>query len=489
MSIRWSKQQEDIFDWFRDGSGHLVVKARAGTGKTTTVIEGVNRAPEGQILLAAFSKSIAVELSQRMTNPNAEAKTLHSLGFSFVRMFWEKTFIDKTGGRARRLAELACGADAPDAILALVARAHTLFRECAPFATKRAEVSSLAWKHDLIPDLEWAEYGWTEETVLDCALKAKDLAKLRDHARRGIDFTDMIFLPVANNWVRPRYDLVVIDEAQDMNATQIEMAVRVASGRIAVVGDDRQAIFGFRGADSESLGRLSAQLAATELGLTTTYRCASKIVKAAQEYVPEYEAAESNPPGEILRMSSLKAFELAGPGDAVVARLNAPLISGCLRAIANGTAARIEGRDVAGMLRNLLRKLATGKASKSVPALLARLTTWEEREIDRAESSGGSGVEWKIEAIRDKAAALRYLVEGATGVKAIRGRIDDLFDEEKNGDFLVFSTVHKAKGLEWDRVFLLADTFRESSAQEEANIQYVAITRAKRCLVWVSEGA
>jgi superfamily I DNA/RNA helicase len=483
--MNWSQQQERIFDWFRDGSGHLVVKARAGTGKTTTVIEGVNRAPETQILLAAFSKSIAVELDRRMANPHAEAKTLHSLGFGFVRMFWERTFIDKTGGRAYRLAELACGEDAPDAILTLVARACTLFRECAPFATKREEVSALAWKHDLIPDVEWAEYGWTEATVLGCALKAKGLAKLREHARRGIDFTDMIFLPVANNWVRPRYDLVVIDEAQDMNATQIEMAVRVASGRIAVVGDDRQAIFGFRGADSGSLGRLSAELDAEELGLTTTYRCASKIVKAAQKYVPEYRAAETNPPGEILRMSTRKAFELAAPGDAVLARLNAPLISACLRAIAGGTAARIEGRDVAGMLRNLLRKLATGKASKSVPALLARLATWEEREIDRAESSGGSGVEWKIEAIRDKAAALRYLVEGATGVKAIRGRIDDLFDEEKNGECLVFATVHKAKGLEWDRVFLLEETFRQSDAQEERNIRYVAMTRARSCLVYV----
>jgi superfamily I DNA/RNA helicase len=47
----WSPQQDAIFDWFRSGQGHLVVRARAGTGKTTTILQGIHHAPEDAILV------------------------------------------------------------------------------------------------------------------------------------------------------------------------------------------------------------------------------------------------------------------------------------------------------------------------------------------------------------------------------------------------------------------------------------------------------
>src|SRR3990172_3993029 len=60
----WSNQQLAIFDWFRNGTGHLVVRARAGTGKTTTILEGLNHAQESKAVLVAFNKKIATELQQ-----------------------------------------------------------------------------------------------------------------------------------------------------------------------------------------------------------------------------------------------------------------------------------------------------------------------------------------------------------------------------------------------------------------------------------------
>ena len=54
-AIRWDVQQGRIFAWFESGSGNLIVRARAGTGKTTTIIEGAQRAPETRILLADFN--------------------------------------------------------------------------------------------------------------------------------------------------------------------------------------------------------------------------------------------------------------------------------------------------------------------------------------------------------------------------------------------------------------------------------------------------
>jgi hypothetical protein len=88
IAREWSGQQTAIFDWFENGEGNLVVRARAGTGKTTTILEAITYAPEQTILLAAFNKKIAEELKSKLKNPRAEAKTLHSLGFGFVLRNW-----------------------------------------------------------------------------------------------------------------------------------------------------------------------------------------------------------------------------------------------------------------------------------------------------------------------------------------------------------------------------------------------------------------
>jgi len=106
----------------------------------------------------------------------------------------------------------------------------------------------------------------------------------------------------------PTYDLVVVDEAQDMTASQLQLAIQSCrkGGRIAIVGDDRQAIYSFRGADSKSLDRLKGILKAKELGLTTTYRCPKRVVEIASRYVPDFRAALRPP-----RASSSTAPELA----------------------------------------------------------------------------------------------------------------------------------------------------------------------------------
>src|SRR5215831_8961994 len=83
----WSPQQEAIFKEGAEGSDNVEVVAYAGTGKTTTAIEMVNRMPEQRIMLCAFNKRIEQELSMRLRNPRAQAKTLHGIGFGCVRQF------------------------------------------------------------------------------------------------------------------------------------------------------------------------------------------------------------------------------------------------------------------------------------------------------------------------------------------------------------------------------------------------------------------
>lgn len=479
----WSSQQQAIFAWFEQGRGNLVVRARAGTGKTTTILEGVERAPERQILLAAFNKSIAKELQARVRNPRVEAKTLHGLGFKYVRRNWTGVQVeddDRRGERAGKLARRACGEQAPDPIVKVVANLHTKVREIAPHARDVADVESIAARFDLLPDGEWEQDGWGVREVCDAALRAMGFAKERVEA---IDFADMIFLPLVHRWVRPWFDLVVVDEAQDMSEAQLELATLACrrSGRIAVVGDDRQAIYAFRGADSGSLDRLKSELHATELGLTTTYRCCQLVVDLARKLVPDYEAAPGAPAGEILRADSEQMLDQAVEGDFVLSRTNAPLVKICMALLRRNVRARVKGRDVGRGVVALIRKMR----ARTVAALPAKLAAYVEKEIARAQKLAEGPREARVEFVTDQQAIVLALMEGASTVAELETRCNELFSDDVERAAVMCSTVHRAKGLETERTFLLEGTFRGGYIEED-NIRYVAITRAKARLTWVT---
>ena len=479
----WSPQQDAIFSWFAAGDGNLVVRARAGTGKTTTVIEGISRAPEASILLAAFNKRIAEELGSRLSTPRAEARTLHALGYGIIRRYWETVRFDDT--RDRDLARKVCGDGTPDAILTLVSKVAVRAKETVPNAdsasTERFE--ALVEICDAVPDREWEDEGYDARWVARMAL-AQVRASLKKDGR--CSFADMLFLPVAHGWVRPRYDLVVIDEAQDMSATQLALAQRLSRGRVCVVGDDRQGIYGFRGADSGSIDRMRRDLGAVELGLTTTYRCPMTVVALAQRLVPDFTAAPEAPEGLVSVMAEAGLPAQAEPGSFVLSRKNAPLVSAALSLLRAGKRTRIEGRDIGKGILAIVRKIS-GKGRISMVSFLERLESWLSRERVRAEALRNP--EARIQLVTDQTETLFALAEGLSGVAELEARIEALFADGGGPDQIVCSTVHKAKGLEADTVYVLMDTFYprgNRSDREEQNLEYVAITRAKRHLVLVT---
>lgn len=500
MANTWSTQQNEIFDWFelktpRHANAHpiasnLVVRARAGTGKTTTIIEGVNRAPESNILLAAFNKRIAEELATRLSNPGAIAKTLHSVGFACVRQFRDRIRLENkdTGpSRADWLTHQVTGATVPDQIKRLISKLHTRARESAPHAKKVGDLALMVVDQECLPDEQWVRAGYGPEYIEKKALDAMEIAA-SEPAITGIDFSDMIFLPVRNRWLLPTYDLVVVDEAQDMTMAQLEIAQGVSNGRMCVVGDDRQAIYGFRGADSNSIDRLKRELEARELGLTVTYRCGRSIVAEAAQLVPDFEAHHTNPDGLITDLHTSKLGDAAELGDFILSRLNAPLVSTALGLLKRGKRARIAGRDIGAGLKNLVDRLAKGPAAASVPKFLERLDLWRQKEVARMEALNRVD---KIDAINDKVEMLVALAEDARSVNEIKTKADSLFTDNGLGQagVITCSSVHRAKGLEANRVFVLKDTLypRKKVTIEEDNIKYVAITRAKQHLVWVSD--
>lgn len=499
--MNWSAQQSGIFEFFANGKGNLVVRARAGTGKTTTIVEGVvNHAKDKRRLVAAFNKRIADELQKRLGS-KADAKTLHALGFGFVRKHLGAIELDSKlpwkSRRKRALAVAAVGSELPEPMITLVADMITYGREMNPFAETAEDLLDIAYEMDCVPDTSYEALGWNIEKVCEYAAEGMRLAK---KPTKYIDFSDMLFLPVVNGWAVPSYDLVCIDEAQDMNACQLFLAQGVCKpgGRVVVVGDDRQAIYGFRGADSNSIDRLKTELQATELPLTITYRCPRLVVEEANRIVPDYSAAPEAPAGTISNVVITDLAKHAVAGNFVLSRTNAALTKTCMELLRNNIRAKIEGKDIGKRLQTIAKDLT--KAGKStwpntkmtLADFAEKLTEWENKEVEKALRADR---ESRAALIADQAACLRILSEGLNIVDELLFRIDDLFGEaaQQHG-VVVCSTVHKAKGLESKRVFILRDTFypgrrdKMSAGRllEESNIEYVAITRAMTELTWVS---
>jgi superfamily I DNA/RNA helicase len=508
MAPAFTDEQVAIFDGFRSHKGNIIVEAFAGTGKTFTIVHALEHAPEPRIALCAFNQRIKAELAEKVSDPRAEVLTLHALGARAVRQYWERIGIDKTGARSKALADAVCGQQAPDALKRLVSRLESKGREMVPEASTPAQLEPIAIQFDCEPDERWKEDGYDTAWVCARALDAMELAAAQKPIATGIDFADMLYLPLKNRWLRPAYDLVVVDEAQDMTATQLALAQGSCKGRIVVVGDRHQAIYGFRGADSESLSRLEQELRATRFTLSTTFRCGRAIVAEAQRFVPRYQAAPSNSEGEVLTRTCEQLYGQVRVGDFVLSRVNAPLVSIVLTLIRRGVPARIEGRDIAAGLKAIVNKLATGNARNSVPAFLEKLEAWKDREIARAEAAN---LEGKVQLVMDQHETLLALTDGVAGVSEILLRLDRLFgDAASQGGVVVCSSVHRAKGLEADRTWMLRKTFQLTpncgacrkrqktctcpsftpdpmGVREENNLEYVAITRAKHTLVYVTD--
>lgn len=507
-----SAQQQAFYDWFRDGKGNLVGRARAGTGKTSTIIQAISHAPESRILLAAFNKRIQEELAARLSNPKAKAFTLHSVGFRTIREFWPGVKVADGADRANDLAQKVAIGQRKGTVFR-VAKLLTKVRELKPHTILTKDVIEIAAVWDLLPEPKGQITALQEARLV---LEGLKLAAAEQPHTTGIDFADMIFLPLRNGWLKPIYDLVVVDEAQDMSAPQLEIAQKVCAGRMVLIGDDRQAIYGFRGADSGALDRMKAELKAAELGLSITYRCPSKVVEIANRWVDDITAAPSAPAGIVDDISTLDVLaQRVQPGDFVLSRKNAPLMKVAMYLLKQGIPTRIQGKDIGAGLASRVRRLGYPFVKVGRPPALplavfyAKLKEWLKKKADHLTALGK---EDKIEIYLDQVDMLRALAENVDTVPELEAKIASLFGDKGSAQ-VICSSVHKAKGLESDHVFILAKTLHptlpcagckhwhcfgpckqcecsdyhttEQQRLEEDNIAYVAVTRVKKHLTWL----
>jgi superfamily I DNA/RNA helicase len=300
------------------------------------------------------------------------------------------------------------------------------------------------------------------------------------------DFDDMLMIPLLKRLGLSTAGIVIVDEAQDLSSIQHELLSRMVmrGGRLIAAGDPHQAIYGFRGALSDSFSSLSRRFNSQIMPLTVSFRCPQAVVALAQQYVPEIQPHPDAPLGEIHYHSSGLISDIP---PITLCRFNAPLVQLALRLITEGYTAEVVGRDIGKGLISLMKKIS--KKNLDSPTFISRLNTWAEKEITKKPRSKSR--------VRDKQETLTAIARTYPDMRSIQAHLDKLYPDPSSRSYkpaqYTLSTIHRAKGLEWPSVGILdyhsmPSRFAEQEweLQQEQNLAYVALTRSQNALHFIN---
>ena len=505
-ALKWSPQQNDFLEWCKSGKGSCVLIAVAGAGKTSVLL-AAGATMGGNVAYVAYNKDIVTETTSKLAERGIDWKTMragtaHSFGFAALKK--------QLGGDVKvdgyKVASILDGIFAArDEDMSLPAW-HRL-KELEPYKGNIAALVSHAKQgifgvgnSDHENDAAWFEVADRHdifdeedkppvERIIQLAQRVLQLSNARDDV---IDFDDMIYLPLLYKAPFWKFNVVMIDEAQDTNRARraLVRAMLRSGGRVIAVGDPHQAIYGFTGADSDALELIKQDFNAIELPLTVSYRCPQNVVKFAQQWVSHIQAAPTAPEGSVAAITMedfLKRNDLTA-GAAVLSRTNAPNVELAFNLIRRRIPCRIEGRDIA----KSITKLMTRWKVKTVDQLQKKMANHLEQQTTKLLAAKK---EVQLARLQDTIETINVVIDECRKAKEYTideavARINNLFGEDVK-NVLVLSSIHKSKGREWETVFWLdrqgtcpSKWARQAWQQEqEVNLQYVAATRAKSNLI------
>ncbi|MFG1739473.1 ATP-dependent DNA helicase UvrD2 [Micromonospora chalcea] len=524
-------------------AGPVCILAGAGTGKTRAVTSRIAyRALTGDIagrhvLAVTFTARAAAEMRSRLTVlgvQGVQARTFHAAALRQVRYFAPR---------------LLAGRAMPELLDSKV-RVVTLA------AAKVGLRADRAAARDLSAEIEWAKSSLVEpgEYVVAAAkalretpyepARVADVFDAYERLKRGngvIDFEDMLRAavwgieehPDVAEQVRNQYRHFVVDEYQDVNPLQQRLLEAWLGGRddLTVVGDASQTIYSFTGATSSYLVDFPRlHRGATVVRLVRDYRSTPQVVGLANAVISQARGAEAR-----LRLE-LHGQRRPGPEPELRIFTDEPaeanaVAARCRALVAGGTPAR----EIAVLFRTNAQSEAYEKAlsEAGVPYVLQGAERFFERPEVRqamialraatrsapadtplraAVVDGLTAVGWAPDApppggaARERWEALAALVQLAEEYAAQAEEEPGLtgFTEElarraaqqhvPTVEGVTLASLHSAKGLEWDAVFLvglaegtLPTTYAKTMEQveEERRLLYVGITRAREWL-WLS---
>ena len=492
-----SKYQEKFFDFVQHGVGNAVIEASAGSGKSSTCVAAMKLIPKDQkCLFIAFNKSIADELNERLkSRSNCVARTTHSLGFLMLRRnlgsdievdeYKYRKFVKNNIGNLTTASEFIRTRQQAEEYIDNI----TMLIDFSRFnlAQSEKEINEIPQKYSIPVSFD------------ECAITRKCLEWGKEHTET-IDYTDMVWLPVELSLapIGLTYDWVFFDEAQDASLCTIQLFLKCIKrgGRFVSVGDKNQSVNMFAGSSEDAFDFMKNYPNTTFFELPITYRCAKNIVAFANQLVPNMFAREDAPDGVIVQNCHIKDIK---EGDMVLCRSKAPLVRLYVKLLRKNINCYIKGSDIGANLINELEKIDKEvlNADLSGDGVFAQL--WDKFFTERNKLIQTRGLDY------DDATLSSYMMEKYDVINTLLilsekhktksdliQHIREIFQEDSKG--VCLSTIHKAKGLEADNVYILCHStmpsklaVRDWEKLQEQNLMYVAYTRAKNLLGFVSE--
>jgi DNA helicase-2/ATP-dependent DNA helicase PcrA len=520
--------------------GPVVLLAGAGTGKTRAITHriaygvatGVYR-PE-KVMALTFTSRAAAELRARLRELGATgvaARTFHATALAQLGFFWPQVI----GGTMPRIL------DSKGRMLGHAAETLKIKLDTAALRDLAAEIE---WRK--VSRLTLDQYSRIVESRPIPALldAAKMLAlhsayeSLKDE-RRQLDFEDVLLAtagmiesePRVAQQVREQYRFFVVDEYQDVSPLQQSLLDLWLGDRqdLCVVGDASQTIYSFAGASADYLLGFPAKYReATVVRLEQNYRSTQQIVHSANRLMRarpgalslhaavEHEGAIApsvdtfpSETAEARAIAQRIVEQIAGgtrPQDiAVLYRIN---VQGALVEAALGDA------GVSFQLRGGSRFFDLQEVKQALMMLKGAVVGATIEPLFKTVSDVLRSLGWTQDApevrgaVRDRWESLNAimgLAEAAAPGTTLRQFVDELFERsavqaEPTMAAVTLATLHSAKGLEWDTVYLigLSEGFMpityaktEQAIDEERRLLYVGVTRARRRLhlSWARTGA
>lgn len=471
-NINWAENQISIFDNVKNGSGHTIVAAVPGSGKTTTLCESlhhIDKKDRGKIFFTSFNRKIIDDIKNKIPS-KIDYGTNHKLGYQAVLKKWQyrykKIKVDSKNDVGYMLATKEVGSDISNEFLKM-----NLIKamDFAKITLAKSDADILNVIHTYNIDTT----GKPEEEFVASVKAMLEATRNRPQKCKGhymVSFADMIWLPCVNNWETNKYDRIFIDEAQDLSPVRTKLLLDALNpgGRLLAVGDRFQSIFSFAGSDIESIDKLKSVLLALEMPLSVSYRCPISVVNLAKMINPSIVPAANAKEGLVETVDGGDLYKHVGIGDVIISRTNYPLIKAWFAYIKKGIKANMPAKDIGD---KFIWRINSWQPT-SISDLVQKIETWRDSSRARLKARNKP-----VRYVNDEANSLLAFCDKADSLKTVLSRIIEFFDYNESTQVTLL-TAHKSKGLEYDRVFVLKDTFTLDSV-EERNIWYVAITRTK----------
>lgn len=476
------KYKKAILDEYLYSNRNIFINATAGAGKTFMLLKLLEKTPFGKkVLFLAFNKSIVEELERKILG-RAEVKTLHSKAYSILLKYMRARFRlsqwrDYVICKKYLVPSWNTDTKGINQRIFNISKLYSLIRMNLVDINNREEVESVCLRWDVDFDDHYYE-------DIKLFIYKVEEEMCNDGDKLDIDFTDQLYLTYKHISADlfPKYDVIFLDEAQDLNPLQRELVLRMLkpTGRLVTAGDFSQCIYFFMGSSTDSFKLLRDRPNTAVLPMKLTYRCAKNIVKVAQKYSENIECLDDAREG-VVREGKLSEVM---PGDYVLCRNNLPLVEVFIYLSQLGVRSTILGKDYRESLWALLLRAESGV--RWVDMLEEKQNELKKKGINNYKSNESYIF------LFERIAICKILISHYGSIRMALLVLEDIFTEGKE-ECVTLSTIHKSKGLEAKRVFilgfneLLPSKYATTDAQLEAErcLQFVAVTRAKDELIFI----